>query len=169
LFAILMTLALGALLTVCGPDSRCLSRRGEQKESRPRYDISYHRPVTRFTAFITQLVARATTTRRNSRNPRIGAIPRRIEGLETMTNRKTCRPAKPLGALTVTRVITERHPIAFADHAAPLSIGQMIDEHLSTAAQRGESIQTVQLDFEPEQWEEIATAVYCGFVDDYAA
>lgn len=82
----------------------------------------------------------------------------------------TKRPHNPrtLGGLTITRVITERHPI-IASHGESLSIGQMIDEHLSQAAQRGESIQTVQLDFETELWEEIATTVYCGFVDEYAA
>lgn len=81
---------------------------------------------------------------------------------------KRHQPARPLGCLTVTRVITERHPV-IASHDEALSIGQMIDEHLSQAAQRGESIQTVRLDFEPEQWEEIATTVYCGFVEEYAA
>ena len=75
---------------------------------------------------------------------------------------------RPLGGLTVTRIVTERHPI-IASRGNALSIGQMIDEHLSQAAQRGESIQTVRLEFEPEQWEEIATTVYCGFVEEYAA
>jgi hypothetical protein len=73
-----------------------------------------------------------------------------------------------LGAFVVTRIITESHPLEASPHGT-LSVGQMIDEHLSNAAQRGESIQTVRLDFEPEQWEEIATAVYCGFVEGFAA
>jgi hypothetical protein len=72
---------------------------------------------------------------------------------------------RPLGCLTVTRIVTERLPITSSTTDGTLSVGQMIDEHLNASAQRGESIQTVRLEFEPEQWEEIATTVYCGFVD----
>lgn len=85
-----------------------------------------------------------------------------------MTNAKSVRHSRPLGAITVTRIVTESHPIQSGD-TETASIGQMVDEFLSTAAQRGESIQTVALHFEQEQWEEIATTVYCGFVDTYAA
>jgi len=84
------------------------------------------------------------------------------------TRKSSSYASRPLGGLTITRIVTERLPIA-ASSEGNLSIGQVIDEHLSQAAQRGESIQTVRLDFEPERWEEIATTIYCGFVEDYAA
>ena len=86
-----------------------------------------------------------------------------------MTTRTRRNPPRAFGGLTVTRTVTEHHPLIAAHDSSALSIGQLIDEHLAQAAQRGESIQSVRLDFDPEQWAEVATTVYCGFVEDYAA
>jgi hypothetical protein len=48
------------------------------------------------------------------------------------------------------------------------SIGAYLDEYLARAAANGHSIQSVELNFEPEQWEQLATECYAGYVDTSA-
>lgn len=80
---------------------------------------------------------------------------------------KNNRPTRrPLGAITITRVMVESQPIESSSTGG--SIGAYVDEYLARAAAEGASIQTVELHFEREQWEEIATSIYGGYVE-YAA
>ena len=71
---------------------------------------------------------------------------------------------RPLGALTITRIVRETHTIESS--STGVSVGSYIDEALARAAAEGVSIQDIALHFEPEQWEEIATTVYGGYVED---
>lgn len=76
--------------------------------------------------------------------------------------------SKTFGTITTTRVVRETQPIQFGRDGGP-SIGFLIDEHLANCAARGESIQSIELSLEPEQWEELATNVYGGYVDGESA
>lgn len=71
---------------------------------------------------------------------------------------------RPLGAFTITRIVRETHLLESS--SAGHSIGGYIDEALARAAAEGASIQDIALHFEPEQWEEIATSIYGGYVED---
>jgi hypothetical protein len=85
-----------------------------------------------------------------------------------MTRKPIPTTRKPIGYLTVTRIVRESSPIETARDGAS-TIGQYIDEYLSRAAAHGHSIQTVELNFDLEQWEQLATEVYAGYVDpDFA-
>jgi hypothetical protein len=70
---------------------------------------------------------------------------------------------RPIGGITVTRIIRESHPIETSSHGG--SIGNYVDEYLARAASEGAEIQTVELHFEPEQWREIAESIYGGYVE----
>ena len=80
----------------------------------------------------------------------------------------TRKPARPLGMITVTKIVRDRIPLlpAIDGHH---SVGTLIDEHLARMAAQGECVQTVTLDFHVEQWEELATTVYNGYVEEYEA
>lgn len=78
----------------------------------------------------------------------------------------TRKPARPLGMITVTKIARERIPLLPATDGH-YSVGSLIDEHLARMAAQGECIQTVTLDMEIEQWEELATVVYNGYVEEY--
>lgn len=79
-----------------------------------------------------------------------------------MTNRNKAT-RRPVGYLSVTRIVRESQPIESSSHGG--SVGQYIDEYLARAAAEGHSIQDVEIHFEPEQWEEIATTIYNGYVE----
>jgi len=89
------------------------------------------------------------------------------KGLHTMTTKRPVhrRPATLLGGITLTRIVREHIPMQVDDSNGIHTVGSFIDEHLASSASRGESIQSVELNFEPDQWEALATAVYCGYVD----
>jgi hypothetical protein len=75
---------------------------------------------------------------------------------------------RPLGFVTITRIVRESTPIESGPEGVA-SVGAYIDEYLSRAAAHGHSIQTVELNFDLEQWEQLATEVYAGYVDpDFA-
>lgn len=78
-----------------------------------------------------------------------------------MNRKATTR--RPLGYFTVTRIVRESHPIESS--STGMSVGQYIDEHLAREAAQGHSIQTVELNFDPEQWEELAASTYGGYVE----
>lgn len=82
--------------------------------------------------------------------------------------RTATKQTRPLGLITVTKIVRERIPLlpAIDGHH---SVGTLIDEHLARMAAHGECVQTVTLDMEVEQWEELATTVYNGYVEEYEA
>lgn len=91
-----------------------------------------------------------------------------MEGLKTMTIKPATparRQPRPIGGFTITRMIREHHPLMQSTDG-PNSIGAMIDEQLHAHAQRGESIHSLELHFELEQWEQVASEIYCGYVED---
>lgn len=71
---------------------------------------------------------------------------------------------RPLGYLTVTRIVRESSPIESGSEGVA-SVGAYIDEYLARAAANGQAIQTIELNFELEQWEQLAAEVYSGYVD----
>lgn len=71
---------------------------------------------------------------------------------------------RPLGYLTVTRIERDGFPIESSSNGG--SIGSYVDEYLARAAAQGQSIQSVELNFEPEQWAEIAETIYGGYVEE---
>lgn len=81
-----------------------------------------------------------------------------------MTRKPIPAIRKPIGCLTVTRIVRESSFIE-TTHEGATTIGQYIDEYLARAAANGQAIQTVELNFEPKEWEELATEVYSGYVD----
>lgn len=70
---------------------------------------------------------------------------------------------RPLGGITVTRIVREHQIIESSSTGG--TIGNYVDEFLARAAAEGHSIQTVELNFEPEQWAEIAETHYSGYAD----
>lgn len=76
------------------------------------------------------------------------------------------RQSRPIGGFTITRMIREHHPLMESTDGQINSIGALIDEQLHAHAQRGESIHSLELQFEPEQWEQVASEIYCGYVED---
>lgn len=84
-----------------------------------------------------------------------------------MTRKQTTRDfhRRALGALTITRVVRESFPL-MAAHDGAASVGALIDEQLARLAAEGAAIETVTLDLEPEQWEELATTIYGGYVEE---
>ena len=81
-----------------------------------------------------------------------------------MTRKPIPATRKPIGCLTITRIVRESSFIETTRDGAT-TIGQYIDEHLARAAANGQAIHSVELNFEPEQWEELASEVYSGYVD----
>ena len=81
-----------------------------------------------------------------------------------MTRKSISTTRKSIGYLTVTRIVRESSPIETARNGAE-SVGAYIDEYLARAAANGQAIQTVELNFDLEQWEQLATEVYSGYVD----
>ncbi len=84
--------------------------------------------------------------------------------MKTTTTRATRAIRRPIGFLTITRIVRESLPIE-STQGEGYSVGAYVDEYLARAAANGHSIQTVELNFEPEQWEELATGCYAGYVD----
>lgn len=71
---------------------------------------------------------------------------------------------RPIALMQVTQIVTEWQPIESSSSGG--SIGSYVDEYLARCAAEGKSIQTVELHFEPEQWREIATTIYNGYVEE---
>ena len=82
--------------------------------------------------------------------------------------RTATKQTRPMGMITVTKIVKERIPLLPATDGH-YSVGSLIDEHLARMAAQGECVQTVTLDMEIEEWEELATSVYNGYVEEYAA
>lgn len=71
---------------------------------------------------------------------------------------------RPIGGMKITQIVTEFQPIESSSTGG--SIGSYVDEYLARCAAEGKSIQSVELNFEPEQWQEIATGIYAGYVEE---
>lgn len=82
--------------------------------------------------------------------------------------RNANKNAFPLGVITVTKIVRERIPLLPATDGHH-SVGSLIDEHLARMAAQGECVQTVTLDMDVAQWEELATTIYDGYVEEYEA
>lgn len=81
-----------------------------------------------------------------------------------MTRKPIPATRRPLGFLSITRIVRDSSPIESGPGGLS-SIGAYVDEHLARAAANGHSIQTIELNFEQEQWEQLAAEVYAGYVD----
>lgn len=73
-------------------------------------------------------------------------------------------PRRPIGGITITRVVRVSHAIESSSTGS--SIGAYIDEYLALEAAEGNSVQSVELHFEPEQWAEVAESIYAGYVEE---
>lgn len=80
-----------------------------------------------------------------------------------MNRKSTQATRRPIGGMTITRIEREHVPIESSSTGG--SVGQYIDEYLARAASEGASIQTVEIYFEPDQWSEVAGAIYGGYVE----
>lgn len=65
---------------------------------------------------------------------------------------------RTIGGLEIVKIVREFVALETTADLNALTIGQMIDEHLASAANRGDEVQTVKLDLDSDQWREIAKA-----------
>lgn len=66
--------------------------------------------------------------------------------------------ARPIAMLNITRTITDHIEIGRGNESG-MTLGRQIDAQLLKAANEGYMIQTIALEFEPDDWLELARAI----------